>query len=397
MANPTFRIIFHIDLNAFFAECEMALNPSYRTIPLAVTGARQNHRGVIVTANYPARQYGIHSGMPVVTAMRKCQHLKVVTSNFSLYKRVSREFMNILLQYSPQVEKASIDEAYLDVTHHFETTHPLTLAKTIQDQIRRELNIGCSIGVAPNKFLAKMASDMKKPNGITILRKRDLKETLWPLPITSMFGIGKASAPRLKQLGIERISDLATYERPDEIERWFGKSGMKWLQHANGDDEDPVVANLEEKASSLGHSTTFPKDYVFETDILRELKKMCYKTAVRLKHEKLYALTVSLVIKEARYKQRTRSITLEQPIQTVDDLYEVTLKLFESNWDNEPLRLIGVSCSNLTEKKRQKQQLSLFNYMEYTHEEPLHAVMSSLQDKHGKLIIQKGLKNKKET
>lgn len=400
MPNSLFRIIFHIDLNAFFAECEMIENPQYQHLPLAVTGARQNHRGVIVTANYPARQFGIKSGMPVATALRKCPKLKVVTSNFNLYKRISREFMMILQRYTPHVEKASIDEAYLDVTHYYQKqTHPVQLAKTIQDTIKKELKIGCSIGIAPNKFLAKMASDMKKPNGITVLRKRDLQQLLWPLSVSQMYGIGKASVPRLKYLGIETIEDLARYEKPEVIHQWFGKVGDKWLQHANGHDEEPVVANLDEKASSLGHSTTFPKDYVFESDILRELKKMCHKTAIRLQHQMLYAQTISLVMKKTQHKQMSRALTVATPLQSYDDLYRVAHQLFEEHWEGDPLRLIGISCSNLTETKKpkqQEQQLSLFDYMTYAKEEPLKQVMTSLKNKHGEAIISKGIAPKQK-
>ena len=392
-----FRIIFHIDLNAFFAACEIAQAPQYEHVPFAVTGARQTNRGVIVTANYPARRCGIHSAMPVATALRKCPHLKVVTSNFLLYKRISREFMQILTRYTTLVEKASIDEAYLDMTHCYEQhQNPIALATMIQQTIRQELNIGCSIGIAPNKFLAKMASNMKKPDGITVLRKRDLDKMLWSLPVKAMHGVGKASVPRLKQLGIEQIYDLAHYQDPEALKRWFGKSGVKWYQHAQGEDDEPVHANLDEKASTIGHSTTFSKDYVFESDILRELKRMCDKTANRLREQRLYALTISIVYKVPYQTQRSRSQTLQQPVQTSDDLYRIALTLFESHWEGEPLRLIGVSCANLTETKRFQQQLSLFDFNDYAHEEPLKNVMNTLKSKHGETIISKGIKSRKD-
>ncbi|MTL62723.1 DNA polymerase IV, partial [Turicibacter sanguinis] len=208
MGEPIFRIIFHIDLNAFFASCEAILHPELNQQPLVITGEKQSKRGIVVTANYEARKYGIHSAMPLMQAKKKCPHLVVAPVRFDLYRKISKQFIQILQEYSPLVEKASIDEAYVDVTHHYQNMHPLVLAQHIQARIAKDLQIGCSIGVAPNKFLAKMASDMKKPNGITVLRKRDLQTMLWPMSIEEMFGIGKASAPKLRQFGIHKIGDL---------------------------------------------------------------------------------------------------------------------------------------------------------------------------------------------
>ena len=208
---PIFRIIFHIDLNAFFASCETTLRPELENLPLAISGEKSSKRGIVTTANYVARQFGVHSAMPLMQAKKKCPSLVVVPANFDLYRKISQQFIELLQTYSDQVEKASIDEAYVDVTHLYHQIHPVKLAQQIQMRIQNELKIGCSIGIAPNKFLAKMASDMKKPNGITVLRKRDLPSVLWPLPIEEMFGVGKASSLILKQLGINTIEDLVHY------------------------------------------------------------------------------------------------------------------------------------------------------------------------------------------
>ena len=174
MEKPIFRIIFHIDLNAFFASCEIARRPELKDVPVAITGEKSSKRGIVTTANYVARKYGVSSAMPLVQAKRKCPNLVVIAANFNLYKQVSRQFLDLLHTYTDQVEKASIDEAYLDVTALFQEggVHPVQLALQMQQRIFNELKIGCSVGIGPNKFLAKMASDMKKPNGITVLRKR---------------------------------------------------------------------------------------------------------------------------------------------------------------------------------------------------------------------------------
>ena len=263
MEKPIFRIIFHIDLNAFFASCEIARRPELKDVPVAITGEKSSKRGIVTTANYVARKYGVSSAMPLVQAKRKCPNLVVIAANFNLYKQVSRQFLDLLHTYTDQVEKASIDEAYLDVTALFQEggVHPVQLALQMQQRIFNELKIGCSVGIGPNKFLAKMASDMKKPNGITVLRKRDLPQLLWPRPIEEMFGVGKASAPKLKQLGIQTIGDLVHFHEVERLEWLFGSQALKWIEHARGEDLSIVDPQRYEVPSSIGHSTTFSKDY----------------------------------------------------------------------------------------------------------------------------------------
>ena len=394
MGEQSFRIIFHIDLNAFFASCEIMLRPELASKPVVVGGRQNSNRGVVTTANYVARKYGIHSAMPVAKAKKKCPHLTVLPANFELYHQVSSQFIKILSEYSEIIEQASIDEAYIDVTHHFPNNNALTLAKTIQDRIYTELKIGCSMGVAPNMFLAKMASDMKKPNGLTILRKRDLKEKLWPLPIEQMYGVGKSSAPKLKQLGIHTIGDLAQVQEPQRIEQFFGIQAKEWINKANGYDPTPVDPNRYEVPSSIGHSTTFPKDYHFEYELKSQAKHMCLKTVNRLKKYQLYAKTITLQIKYADFKQISRSRSLATPVQSMPELYPVVEELFDENWNGEPVRLIGVSTSNLVDTKKTTQQLNLFNYHYYSEEEKVKQTLNQLRKKYGKEIIQKGIKKK---
>lgn len=392
MANSIFRIIFHIDLNAFFASCETTIRPELQHLPLVVTGEKSSKRGIVVTANYVARQYGIHSAMPLLQAKKKCPKLVVVSANFDLYRKISQQFIGLLHEYSPLVEKASIDEAYIDVTHLYQEIHPLHLAQQIQDRIFSELKIGCSIGVAPNKFLAKMASDMKKPNGITVLRKRELPQILWSLPIEEMFGIGKASSPKLRQLGIHTIGDLVHFKEVDKIEQLFGRHALKWIEDAKGNDQSPINPNKYEIPSSIGHSTTFPRDYCFDEEIKAEGKRMCIKTSNRLKKYGLYAKTISIQLKDTDFKQVTRSKTLEIPIQEVSDLYSIMEELFEEYWEGHPLRLIGVMTTNLVTTNKVTQQLNLFNYQSFANEEKLNETIQKIKTKHGTNLIQKGMK-----
>lgn len=391
MGTPIFRIIFHIDLNAFFASCETTLRPELQNLPLAITGEKSSKRGIVVTANYVARQYGVHSAMPLMQAKKKCPHLVVASANFDLYRKISQQFIQLLHEYSDQVEKASIDEAYVDVTHLYQEIHPLHLAQQIQQRIFNELKIGCSIGVAPNKFLAKMASDMKKPNGITVLRKRDLPHILWPMPIEEMFGVGKASSPKLKQLGINTIGDLVHYKDVDKIEQLFGHHALKWIENAKGNDQNPINPNKYEVPSSIGHSTTFSKDYCFDEEIKAEAKRMCIKTSNRLKKYGLYAKTISIQLKDTSFKQITRSQTVQIPIQSVNELYPIIEELFDEHWEGQALRLIGVNTTNLVNTNKVTQQLNLFNYQSFASEEKLNQTIQQIKTKHGTHLIQKGI------
>ena len=391
MGTPIFRIIFHIDLNAFFASCETILRPELQNLPLAITGEKSSKRGIVVTANYVARQYGVHSAMPLMQAKKKCPHLVVASANFDLYRKISQQFIQLLHEYSDQVEKASIDEAYVDVTHLYQEIHPLHLAQQIQQRIFNELKIGCSIGIAPNKFLAKMASDMKKPNGITVLRKRDLPHILWPMPIEEMFGVGKASSPKLKQLGINTIGDLVHYKDVDKIEQLFGHHALKWIENAKGNDQNPINPNKYEVPSSIGHSTTFSKDYCFDEEIKAEAKRMCIKTSNRLKKYGLYAKTISIQLKDTSFKQITRSQTVQVPIQSVNELYPIIEELFDEQWEGQALRLIGVNTTNLVNTNKVTQQLNLFNYQSFASEEKLNQTIQQIKTKHGTHLIQKGI------
>ena len=391
MGTPIFRIIFHIDLNAFFASCETILRPELQNLPLAITGEKSSKRGIVVTANYVARQYGVHSAMPLMQAKKKCPHLVVASANFDLYRKISQQFIQLLHEYSDQVEKASIDEAYVDVTHLYQEIHPLHLAQQIQQRIFNELKIGCSIGIAPNKFLAKMASDMKKPNGITVLRKRDLPHILWPMPIEEMFGVGKASSPKLKQLGINTIGDLVHYKDIDKIEQLFGHHALKWIENAKGNDQNPINPNKYEVPSSIGHSTTFSKDYCFDEEIKAEAKRMCIKTSNRLKKYGLYAKTISIQLKDTSFKQITRSQTVQVPIQSVNELYPIIEELFDEHWEGQALRLIGVNTTNLVNTNKVTQQLNLFNYQSFASEEKLNQTIQQIKTKHGTHLIQKGI------
>lgn len=380
-----YRIIFHIDLNAFFASCEIVRRPDLVHKPVAVGGS---NRGVVCAANYVARKFGIHSAMPMSQAKRKCRQLVVIPADFALYKWVSKAFFAILQEYADKVERASIDEAYIDMSHHFPGSDPIALARQLQHRVKEELGIGCSIGIAPNKFLAKMASDMEKPNGLTVLRKRDLPTMLWPLDIGNLHGIGKSSAPKLRLLGIQTIGDLANYPEPSKLESLLGSHALKWQRRAQGEDQRPV--EQDDSVSSIGNSTTFATDYVFEEKIKARLSAMCQKTGRRLMSQKKYSKTISVQFKTAGFKNSSKSKTVVVPVQKPEELYRVAEELFDEHWDGEPLRLIGVTAANLTDTKKVVKQLDLFNFKEFAAEEKINQTVREIKKKHGN-VLSKGM------
>ncbi|TFG83139.1 MAG: DNA polymerase IV, partial [Erysipelotrichales bacterium] len=245
--------IFHIDLNAFFAEVEILRDPTLRGKPLVVSG--HSRRSVVSTASYEARAYGIHSAMPIGEAYRRYPELIVLEGHFADYEDYSQRFISFLHTFSDKIEQASIDEAYVDMTEavHSEE-YPLDLAVRLQKRLLEEVKLKCSIGVAPNKFLAKMASGLRKPMGIVVIRQEEVPVKLWPLPIDDMHGIGKKTAPRLHDLGIHTIGDLANYEDEMKLRTVLGNFVGHYVGLARGYDESPIEQRTELK--SVSTSTT---------------------------------------------------------------------------------------------------------------------------------------------
>ena len=223
------RVILHVDMNSFYASVEQAHDPSLKGKAIAIAGDVKERRGIIVTSSYEARAKGVYTTMNVGDALKKCPELLLLPPDFEKYRIASRAMFLLLRSYSPILEPVSIDEGYLDITELAKTRHPLEVATEIQQRILNELDLPCSIGIAPNKFLAKTASDMKKPMGITVLRKREVQEKLWPLPVIEMHGIGKRTAEKMNLHKIFTIGDLAnTDER--FMSREFGKNGARLKQ-----------------------------------------------------------------------------------------------------------------------------------------------------------------------
>jgi DNA polymerase IV len=390
------RVIFHIDMNSFYASVEQAHDPALKGKAIAIAGNVKERRGIIVTSSYEARAKGVYTTMNVGEALKKCPELILLPPDFEKYREASKAMFQLLRTYSPILEPVSIDEGYLDISELAKQRHPLEVAKEIQLRILHELDLPCSIGIAPNKFLAKTASDMKKPMGITVLRKREVQEVLWPLPVIEMHGVGKRTAEKLNAHQLFTIGDLAAADER-EMAKKFGKNGARLKLRANGIDDRPVDPNAIYDTKSVGNSTTLPRDEA-EYYVLKEtIEKLSRKVADRLYAKRLAGTTVSIQIRDGSWHNITRSKSVKNAISRYEDIVEIAWDLFMKHWDEEPVRLLGVTVSNVVEKGDSTHQLNLFNFEHHIKDEPILELVDEIERKFGKGVIKRGVKVRQKT
>lgn len=390
------KVIFHIDMNAFFTSCEQIHNPKLQNKPIAISGKNAIYnKGVILTASYEARKFGVKSAMPVFQAKELCPQLILVPSNHSLYQDYSRKFFSLLKEYTNKIEIGSIDEAYMDITSLITTKHPLTLAKEIQDRLFHEIGLPTSIGIASNKFLAKMASDFKKPMGISVLRRREIKTLLWPLPIKEMFGIGKKTAPKLVDAGILTIGDLVKKDKKVVAQAILGNQYDHFYQCALGYGDDHVDPSKNDSYKSVGHSETYSVFIIDEKVALQHLEKLTEMVLNRLHRYRYLTKTITIQIRDDHFKTHSKSLTIKDYTNQFDKIYPVVIDLFDELWDRKPIRLLGVSTSNLIEKQEYKEEYNLFNYQDHIEDESLIKTVHQINRKFGSTMIKRGIKLKK--
>ncbi|GGM22273.1 DNA polymerase IV 1 [Paraliobacillus quinghaiensis] len=382
------RVIFHVDMNSFYASVEAAYDPSLKGKPLAIAGNPEERRGIIVTSSYEARAKGVKTTMPLWEAKKLCPNLIVMRPNFDRYRKASSEMFKMLSAITPYVQPVSIDEGYMDITECEALGSPLEIAKNLQMQIAEELDIPCSIGIAPNKFLAKMASDMKKPMGITVLRKRDLPEKLWPLPVGEMYGIGAKTAEKLNKVEIYTIKDLIEAD-VYSLKRLLGINGERLQNRANGVDPSIVDPEAIYDFKSIGNSETLREDTTEEIEIKKLIRKLSRKVSTRLKRKEVVGQNVQIMIRFHNRKTITRSIKLPNFIEEEDTIFTIGYDLFEKHWNGDPIRLLGVTVSDLVEKKEISQQLDIFTYEKEASKEKLYQTMEKLTEKYGENTFKK--------
>ncbi len=386
------RYIFHIDMNSFFASCHIAEDEDLRNKPVVVSGS--SRRAVILTASYEARKFGIHAGMPMYIAYRKCNYLEVVEPNFELYQKYSNFFFKYIDKHIDLYRSGSIDEAYLDVTNVYQKYGGvIQLAKKMQEDLMRLHHLPVSIGVSYTKFLAKMASDMKKPLGITILGPDDLEEKLYPLNVKETFGIGKKTVPKLNDIGINTIGDLLTYQRKDILKKVLKNSYEDVILKITGRSSDIITPGNKDEIKQVGNSTTFSKNLYEEAEILNQIYRMTDKVHSRMKRRKVVSKTFSIQIRYADFKTISRSITLDQESDDLKVMHEIAKSLFDKNWDGSEVRHVGFSTGQIVNKSSIHKQLDIFSYQDEKVSE-IDTLIKDINNKYKNDIIHKSFKNK---
>ena len=357
------RKIIHIDMDAFYASVEQRDNPSLKGKPVVVGGSPES-RGVVATCSYEARKFGIHSAMPSKIAYKRCPYAIFVRPRFDEYQKVSRKIREIFYRYTDLVEPLSLDEAYLDVTNNKKNIeYATTIARMIKNDILRETNLTASAGVSYNKFLAKLASDYNKPNGLTVITPKYAQEFLDELPINKFFGIGKVTSRILKNSGINNGYDLRQLSI-HELEQIFKNRGYSFYQLARGIDFRPVEPYRERK--SIGAETTLSYNLNIDDEEVAEiLSELCEEVAYRTKHSEKLGKTITLKIKYEDFTQITRSISVEHSICTQEDIRTHVYNLLKNvHSENKQIRLLGVTLSNLVDSKDEFTNITIFEYID---------------------------------
>ncbi|CDN40631.1 Y-family DNA polymerase [Mycoplasma amphoriforme] len=390
------KIIFHLDLDAFFATVEECLNPKLRNVPLIVAG--KSRRTVVASANYAARKFKIKAGEPVFLAIKKCPNVNIIYPHFNEYLKYSEMFMDLLIkEFSPIIEIGSIDECYLDVTHivkKFDNAY--FFAKKIQQKVLEKLHLNVSIGISENKFLAKMATDLNKPMGITKMLLKDIPDMLWKLPIYSMHGIGKNSVSYLEGIGIKTIGDLARYDRPEILQNFFKNTYSIIMSHANGQGSNFVNPYMNDP-KTIGLSKTLISDCLDFNELQEILTELCIEVFERSTRAKMAFMSISVSLKNNRFIVASKNRKFPNYIQTKGELINKSLILLDQLWTGDPVRLIGVSLGNLKSFKDIKTVLPLFennifdkNKNAIKKDEVLYKIASEINYELGKRILNLG-------
>ncbi|MDY4474897.1 DNA polymerase IV [Mitsuokella sp.] len=375
------RLVMHVDMDAFFAAIEQRDHEGYRGQPVIVGGL--SGRGVVSTCSYEARRFGVHSAMPMVRARRLCPQGIFLPGRFERYRAVSREIFAIFARYAPVVEPLSIDEAFLDLTgmEHLMGT-PLAYARKLKAEIREKTGLVASVGLAPNKFLAKLASDLRKPDGLVIVTPENMRAILDPLPVGRIWGVGRKTEQVLQRLGIRHIQELRGTPREKLAAAMGEHMAAHLLALADGQDDRPVAPR--EPAKSIGKEVTFPVDLQSQAEAEQVLLELAEKVGYRLRREGVKGRTVQLKLRLGNFKTYTRSRTLPEATCYDEEIYHVAQALYRSLGICQGIRLLGISVSSFDCDA----ELSLF--AEQTQKkERLYAAIDRIKDKFGERGITK--------
>ncbi len=388
------RLIFHIDVNSAYLSWSAAEQLKQgscldlRTIPSIIGGDMASRHGVVLAKSIPAKAYGITTGEPVAHALQKCPNLHLEPPDHHLYSRYSRDLMELLARFCPSIEQVSIDECYMDFTEKrsgYES--PLGAAALIKDTVRDTLGFTVNIGISTNKLLAKMASDFQKPDKVHTLFPWEIQEKMWPLSVRELFMVGKSSAATLDKLEIRTIGGLA-HTNPKILESHMKSHGRMIWKFANGIDDSPVQTQ-ESELKGVGNSTTLARNAETSEEAKKTLRSLCRQVSSRLQKYGQYAGMISTEIRYASFVRVSHQMQLPSASSDEDILYHHACVLFDELWNGEPVRLLGVRTSKLTDQP-EPVQMSLFDLPRTQKEFRAEQAAKALQEKFGKDIIRKG-------
>jgi DNA polymerase-4 len=351
------RTILLADMNSFFASVHQALDSKLRGKPVIVAGDPEKRHGIVLAASYEAKNKGIKTGMGIWEAQQHCPEGLFVKPQYHLYVDFSSRIRRIMNDFTPLVEPFSIDEAFLDVTSSqklFGT--PIALAQRLKERICQEIGITCSIGIGPNKLLAKMAANLQKPNGLTVMDKQDIPSILWPLPVRELFGVGPNYEQHLYKLNIHTIGDLAKYPA-SILKKKFGLYGETLWLNANGINSSPVDPNNLNRAKSIGQQVTLPRDYRGE-EVKLVILELADLVAYRVRTRGYLGKTVILSLKDTNFRLLSRTQTLHEPTDLAADISTAAFNLLQKHWLlHRPVRLVGIALANLSPSRLAQTEL----------------------------------------
>lgn len=359
------RIIFHIDVNSAYLswtaveQLKHGAQVDIRTLPAIIGGDQKSRHGIVLAKSIPAKKYGIRTGEPVANALRKCPGIRMEPPDHALYSAYSRELMDFLLTYTPDIEQVSVDECYLDFTgiaHRFHSC--IQAAFEIKDRIRETFGFTVNVGISSNKLLAKMASDFEKPDRVHTLFPEEIRVKMWPLPVGELYMAGGSSVETLAKLGIRTIGDLAQAD-PDILELHLKSHGRTLWNFANGIDDSPVVT-WKTEAKGVGNSTTLPADVTEREEAAKVLLKLAESVGRRLRKAEQKAGMVSVEIRYATFENSSHQKQLFTETASDSRIYQAALELFDELWDGRPIRLLGIRTSKLVSAD-EPWQMSIFD------------------------------------
>ena len=390
------RMIFHVDVNSAFLSWEATErlrkgdSLDLRTIPSCVGGDPDSRISIVSAKSIPAKKYGITTGEPVSMALRKCPELIVVKPNFSLYKRMSRAFKAILQEYTPVMESFSIDEVFMDMTGMGKLhPDPIALAHTMKDRIREELGFTVNVGIGRNKLCAKMASDFEKPDKVHTLFPDEIESKMWPLPVGELFGCGKSTAEKLKELHIQTIGALAGTDE-DFLKQRFGEKAALYLHNAaNGIDESEVSDAVRE-AKSYSVETTTEEDLTDLESICHLLKAQADEVGFRLRSDDVRAHCVTVSYRTKDFKRKSHGRKQDRATDITDEIYSIAIDLMKEAWCGEPVRLVALAASEID--RDDYEQVSLFGNENREKQKKLDRALDDIRNRYGKgSIVRAGI------